>query len=324
MTQELATVMDSARLWMIRVNETHFAAWDRFTEWLEADPRHRVAYEEALDDDAWIGELTRTAAGATIPLQVGARGRATTPSSHRPRRRAVLGGALAASLAAVMAFTFVDSGSGKTEIVTESGEHRRIALEDGSHVEINGDSHVIYDPEEPRRLTLARGEAVFEVEHDAANPFIVTVGETKLIDAGTIFNVTSDGDALQVGVAEGAVIYSLGAKEVELVPGDVLRRSGVKAAVEIIRTDPSVIGSWRKGVLHYDDAPLTAVARDLGRAVGKPVRVVPRVAAQRYTGTLAVEGPGREVMASVGGLLGVRVTESEDSWEITPTDAPPR
>ena len=39
MTQENSDVMDTARLWMIRVNEPGFENWDGFTSWLEADRR---------------------------------------------------------------------------------------------------------------------------------------------------------------------------------------------------------------------------------------------------------------------------------------------
>ena len=39
--------------WVIRLREAGEADWDAFTLWLEADPEHLAAYEEAaLADDA--------------------------------------------------------------------------------------------------------------------------------------------------------------------------------------------------------------------------------------------------------------------------------
>lgn len=332
MTSENSQVMDTARAWMLRIDDPAFEGWDDFTIWLEADPAHLEAYDAAVEEDAWAADAVRQTqelwrpAPAPAPVEddhrVAAAGGGGVLAFTRPRQ--VWGGAIAASLVAAMVWTTMFREPDMTEISTAPGEHRSIALSDGSRIEVNGNSLVTYDPEDPRRITLARGEALFEVDHDAANPFIVTVGETRLIDAGTIFNVVNDGDALDVAVAEGVVIYDHGEDEVRLEPGDRLMRSMPGAKVEVVRADPGSIGTWRQGMLHYDNAPLREIARDLSRAVGKPVRVAAGAGDQRFTGSLAVAGRERDMLKSAGALLGVTMTETEDMWEMKPGDGPPR
>lgn len=344
--------METARLWMLRVNEPDFEGWEAFTQWLECEPGHARAYNAMLDLDHWAGALvnagTRVSIGAagTPPGAASWEGAEVTrltptPPHHsharkRPDKRSgrmIAGGALAASVAAVVSLiTFGGMPFGApemTEIVTRPGEHRSITLPDGSRVTLNGNSRALYDPEAPRIITLARGEALFDVHHDDATPFVVEVGKTRLVDAGTVFNVVHDNAALEVAVAEGAVFYRDHGDEVRLDPGDRLMRARPGGTVELSHADPDTIGTWREGVLQYDNAPLPLIARDLSRIFGKPVHIAREARDMRYTGTLVVHGsdlgePNREMTAGIAALLGVEFTEQEDSWEMTPADEAPR
>jgi len=303
--------MDTARLWVLRVNEADFSGWDAFTQWLEEDPGHLALYEAALAEDAFARDIA-AAMPAVLPF---------TPRKPSVWRYAVPG-AMAASLTGVVLWFGVLSGAGITEITTGPGEMRDITLADGTQIALNGNSRITYDADEPRMVTLAAGEALFEVEHDDANPFVVMVGQTRLVDAGTIFNVTSDGGAIEVGVAEGAVIYYAAGAEITLNPGDRLTRPSADAPAQVQRADTAAMGSWRDGLLQYDNAPLSDVARDLSRALGKPVRAVGGAQQMRYTGTLSATGSQQAVLEAASALLGVRLTETSDHWEMTPANAP--
>src|SRR3546814_14675503 len=60
-------------------------------------------------------------------------------------------------------------------ISTDHGEVRRIALEDGSVVMLNGNSAVqVRYQDDMRRVILRRGEASFEVAHNVQRPFVVS------------------------------------------------------------------------------------------------------------------------------------------------------
>jgi len=313
MADESLMIGDAARLWAIRTYDPGFADWDAFTEWLESDPRHLRAYEAALDDDAWAADLL---AASSTPVS------ATTalPTPRARRRWFALGGAVAAMLVAVVGGTTLLRGSPEQEVMTALGEHRAIQLSDGSRIQLNGGTRIRFDPDSPREVTLAQGEALFDVKHDARVPFVVVADGTRLVDIGTVFNVVRNGEAMDVAVAEGAVDYEKGADRIRLNQGDALYRADGESTPALRRIDRETIGSWHEGQLRYDDATLDQIARDLSRNTGRPIRATGGTAGMRFTGTLMLKGTPPDIFARAGPLLGVTFVEQGDGWIMSPTD----
>lgn len=306
-------IAQAARLWAIRVQDPAFADWDGFTEWLEQAPEHLAAYNSALDDEAWAADLltSQPQRPVTVP-EPGMR-----PLS-RPRRWFVAGSAAAAVVAVAGGWFALDQGGTEQQIATAPGEHRVLQLADGSQVTLNGGTRVRLNPTKPRQLHLDAGEALFEIRHNAADPFVVLAGETRLIDAGTVFNVVEEGGALDVAVSEGAVVYQPGGAAIRLDAGEGLSRASAAAKPVLRRASPESVGSWQSGMLHYEGATLDRVARDLARNLGRPVRPWAGAGAARFTGTLAVSGPPDEILARAAPLLGVRFARDGDAWRMTP------
>lgn len=312
MSAQHPDLQEAARHWAIRVEEPTFTDWAGFTEWLESDPAHSQAYEAALDDAAWAAELL-----ASAPAQVVA--------APQPRRSWWLpaGAAAAAAIAAIGSWAVLDRDAPAQQIATAPGEHRTIELADGSRLVLNGATQVTIDPDTPRQVVLAQGEARFEVRHDASKPFVVLSGGTRLLDAGTVFNVVQDGDTLEVAVAEGAVIYEPGPGEVRLSPGDTLKRPGKSAKPVLGRANPQAVGSWATGALQYDRPSLEQVARDLTRSIGRPVRAKGGAGRLRFTGTLLLGGTPEEVLARAGPALDVTFVADGEGWTMSPANGPP-
>ena len=321
MTSNLPEPGDSARLWTIRIGDPSFDDWDGFTQWLEQDPAHAAAYDAALDDEAWATEALAASGAATAPSSRDLDEPATVVPFARPSRKRWLGlgGAIAAAVAGVAGWAVLDHAPLR-EIATAPGEHMSIALSDGSRITLNGGTRIALDPQKPRYVELAHGEALFEVHHDARHPFVVIAGGTRLLDAGTVFNVIDDGQAIDVAVSHGAVIYEPGRQAIRLNAGDALSRADTDAEPVLRKTGVQSVGSWQDGVLQYDNAPLGRVAGDIGRNTGRAVRAVRGAQRQRFTGTLAIGGPADEVFARAGPLLGVRFELDGDAWTMTPLD----
>jgi len=316
MSAQHLEIEEAARLWAIRLQDPAFEDWDGFTEWLEQDPTRLAAYEAVLADTAWAEALL-----ASAPAPV-----AAPAVDVQPRRRWWVGAgtAVAAAVAAVGGWAVLDRDAPAQQIATAPGEHRTIALADGSKLALNGDTRVTIDPDTPRHVVLEQGEARFEVRHDAGDPFVVMAGGTRLLDAGTVFNVVQDGDALEVAVAEGAVIYQPGPGEVRLAPGDTLKRPGRGADLVLGRVNPQAIGSWASGELHYDNASLEQVARDLTRSLGRPVRTADGAGKLPISGTLRLDGTPEEILARAGPFLGVRFVKNGEGWTMSPANGAPR
>jgi transmembrane sensor len=306
---------ETAGLWASRVADPAFDDWDGLTAWLEADPAHLAAYEATLDAADWavgVLSLEGPTAGASAIAN-------DDEPAHAPRRWYRWSGAIAASVA-LFGAAFVWNGlSGPNAIVTEPGEHYTLQLADGSRVILNGGTKVLFDEDAPRSIELAYGEALFEIEHNEADPFIVTVGDTRLIDAGTVFNVIGNDGALEVDVAEGAVVYRLGRQEIRLDAGEGLSRATAGADPVLTSPAPTAVGNWQEGLLQYNNAALDRVASDLSRNLGVEIVAAGGAERMRFAGTLVVSGTQAEVFERAGALMGVRFQQQGDRWRMIPT-----
>jgi transmembrane sensor len=231
-----------ARLDRKEPTASELAAFDR---WMAADARHAAAYarlaatwqaldriraarpgaEEPIDIDYLMGVSDRPAsstlqtappmAAAQASLSSGnesSRELAESPlpsriAHPRARRRAWPYPSLAASLLiAVAVFWNVNQSAGPQIYRTGVGGFQRIVLADQSSVDLNTDTEVrVALTAKLRTVDLVRGEANFEVAHDASRPFIVSAGNMAVRAVGTNFDVRRQNDSIEVTVKEGKV-----------------------------------------------------------------------------------------------------------------------
>jgi transmembrane sensor len=297
-------IRDAARDWAMATRAPDFADWDGFTAWLEADPAHAAAYDAvqfALEDaDAALAALPEP---EYEPEPVAAN------DNWFSGRRAWLGGAIAAAL--LLALTSVlwlgPQRGGMYE--TAPGETRLIVLDDGSTVQLAGGSRLMV--EGARAARLDAGQALFTIRHDAVNPFVLTAGGERLVDAGTVFDVRLAGELLDVAVSEGAVIVAPESHAIRLDAGERAVRTGGRYRVATI--DRQAVGEWSRGRISFEDASLAAIAAELTRATG--VRFTSADDATRLSGSIATAGL-RDDPRALGAVLGVSVTQAGDSWVI--------
>jgi transmembrane sensor len=96
--------------------------------------------------------------------------------------------------------------------------YQRVALPDGSSVELNASSRVeVQFTPETRRVRLVQGEAHFTVMKDRARPFVVDAGVLAVRAVGTAFNVRLGVRDIEVLVTEGRVAVAGGAVREEAV-----------------------------------------------------------------------------------------------------------
>ena len=239
---------------------------------------------------------------------------APQPANDNPRgwlagRRAWLGGALAASLVAAVTSVLWYAPGGEKVYRTAPGETRLIALEDGSTVELAGGS--TFAVEGSRAARLEAGQALFTIRHDSADPFVLDAGTTRLVDAGTIFDVRLSGPTLDVAVAEGAVIVDPEGKAIRLDPGERAVREGGRYRIAAV--DGAAVGEWRRGRISFDGTSLAEIAAELSRATG--TRFASTDTSTRLSGSIALDAV-RADPAALEPLLGVRITRSGDGWTI--------
>lgn len=286
-------------------------AQSRLDAWLAASTAHRVAFLRLQAAWEQAGRLQALGAGASadeVPARgqwsaspfgmrepadeesvasVGTYGSASggAPAAnglafearrHRRSWRALPYAGIAAVLLVAVSFAWgwrefntVEHSSYRTEI----GALRSIPLSDGSNATLGSDSRIetAWSRGE-RRIELAQGEAFFEVAKDAKRPFVVAVGERRVVAVGTRFGVRRDGPDLRVVVTEGTVRLESasavgGHQPTTLLPAGntalatsagVLVKSG---SVE----DAEHYLDWRRGYLLFRDTPLAEAAAEFNR-----------------------------------------------------------
>jgi transmembrane sensor len=306
-------IEDAAIGWVVRLREADERDWAEFTAWLEADPAHGVAYEEAaLADDEAEEVLPPQRPEPMRPVLAPAASR----PAHRFGRRAFFGWGVAASLVLGLGYAGMRGGTGQEVIQTAAGETRSVQLADGSRIAVNGDTRLVIDGKRPRFARLERGEALFHVVHDPARPFEVEAGDAVIRDLGTVFNVVREEGALEVAVAEGAVVYNPGREARSLTPGMALRKPA-DAPVEVTKVDAAMVGSWRDQRLVYSGATLARIAADLSRSTGLRISAAPEVAGRPFSGVIMLGGERQEVLERAAALLGVGLRRSGQGWIFT-------
>jgi len=170
--------------------------------WLRSDPAHAVAYARA--ERAWelADGLDKSEAATRSPTADEAKGK-LLPPARLTRRRALTGGAIAATLAGLAGVGWFRQRDG---IATAVGEIRDIRLPDGSVMHLNTNSRAVVRMTGSRRLVrLLQGEAFFDVAHDAARPFDVEMEGATVRALGTAFNIRVRAELVELTVTEGLV-----------------------------------------------------------------------------------------------------------------------
>lgn len=335
-------VAKQAARWFVRLHDDDSTRedWLAFEVWLAEAPEHHGAYERV--EEAWVD-----AEAAGPALMIGAArpgGSAATPdlqprsvgsSVQRPgqrrgagrppaaSRRAWIAGAAALAASLAVAVVAVDQWPGAAPgetFITPQGQTRKVTLADGSHVWLNAGTRIDVRLErKARRIQLADGEAVFDVAHDAARPFLISTGQREVRVVGTEFNLRQrDGDfdlVVRRGVVEVRPAGDPIARPTRVAAGHRLAAPRGTPGV-LSATAPDAAFAWTQGQLIYENAALSTVAADLTRSLGAPVRVADAATGQvRFSGVLALDDKAA-VLRRLEGFAPVRIEASGDGYLI--------
>lgn len=324
---------DVAARWFVRLQDDASTGddWLAFETWLGESAANQAAYDRV--ERAWV-EVEDAATALTPPAQ-GAADAVDPPPRRRldlasPRRAAsrpgssrrawVLGGAaLAASLAVAVVGVNQWSGASSETFMAPLGETRQVTLADGSHVWLNAGTRLDVRLERTaRRVELADGEAVFDVTHDPARPFVISTGQREVRVVGTEFNLRQREGDFDLTVRRGVVEVrpaGAAAKPVRVAAG--YRMSAHRDARPVlVQTTPDHAFAWTRGQLVYEAAPLSNVAADLSRSLGTPVRVADAKTGElRFSGVLVLDGRDA-VLRRLEGFAPVRAEPSGEGYVI--------
>ena len=167
-------------------------------------------------------------------------------------------------------FGFHGSSAGINEIASLDKQIlKEVTLPDGSIVSLNGNSTLTYPDKfkgNTREVTI-KGEAFFDIAHNAAKPFVITAGQAKIRVLGTSFNVNAypETETIEVVVKTGKVEVTnqgqMADNQVILEPGEkgTLYKNKLK---KTINQNPNY-SAWLTHDLVFENTPMSEVIASL-------------------------------------------------------------
>lgn len=248
-TQSVTEVQRTAHAWVIRLTSGSALPSDRAAarEWCKQAPEYQRAFVEARRVWCLSAHLAEPRAAAG-------------PSS---RRIWTMG--IAASLVLGLGLAWAQRMALDADYSTGIGERRQVVLADGSHITLNANSAVDVNlTADGRRITLRKGEALFNVTPDPQRPFSVQAGALSATALGTIYAVRREGEHVDVTVRRGRVAVTEGPDKVTLGAGETVggRADGLGGKRSV---DVDKMLAWEQGRLVFELTPLSQVLEQVER-----------------------------------------------------------
>ena len=262
---DIDAIRHQAERWLARLRAGDCSAAEHrdFDAWRTAHASHAEAYAQAEQLWSGLGELADDPEILQWRREARQSALAARPSRGGLRWLAVASLATAVLCAGLAGWWFV-GGTSTSSYATAHGEQRSVVLADGSRLVLNTDTLLDVDfGRHARRVRLRRGEAMFEVTHDANRPFVVQAGGNTISDIGTRFNVRDSGAKTVVAVLEGAVAVARGRNTAELTAGEQIV-AGDRAWIRG-RADPTITAGWTQGRLVFRSTPLGEAVAEVNR-----------------------------------------------------------
>lgn len=192
-------------------------------------------------------------------------------------------------------------GFGRPDYQTAAGQRLEVRLEDGTRLALGPSTTVDVAYVDGQRLVrLVRGEALFDVTHDAAHPFRVAAGGRVVSDLGTRFNIQVRDDETRVRLDEGSLGVTVGddphvatGSAKILVPGqELVARPGRPDEISLVPAADASDGEPK--VIQFDNISLAEAVAQMNRYTDRKLVVVdPKIAALRVSGAFRTSDPAR-------------------------------
>jgi transmembrane sensor len=326
MSESDTSRLTEAAAWRVRLAENDLAGSPELAAWIAEDARNAAAWRQVQDPWTLFGEQ------ATSPEIIELRCRALAHAHEAGRGRwvrskrfaiahrlAIAAGILAVAIGGLFVWT-----QQPDVYTTRAGERRVVTLADGSQVALDSRSEVkVRYSAQARELTLASGQARFDVAHDVERPFSVTADGHKVIATGTSFNVDLFGPSVLVTLIEGHVVVSSAPTLSQ--PANIdsqIDRIILDAGQQVVfspQAPPSVahvnLGqatAWENGEVVFENDPLPVVVARINRYARHGV-----VIADTQTSELRISGVFHTgdidgFVSTIAAYLPVRADKSTD------------
>ncbi|TYC86338.1 FecR domain-containing protein [Novosphingobium sp. BW1] len=308
-------IQDAAGDWLARRQEPASPDVERaFAVWLDADPRHRIAYAQAerhWQDSSLLADrdVGRTRKLVRAPFLM----RHSTHVAAASLGVVVLLGIGGVGLLRYGSPLELVSPAQAATYETALGEIRTISLADGSQLTLDTATRVrVTLSASERKVSLERGRARFRVAPDGKRPFTVTVSGGTVVARSTLFDVSVERGSPVVAVIEGRVDLTT-TSDAASHPARTLAAGQTADLGNAGTPRPTQAGEtqWVSGMLALDGGPLGEAVAAINRYNRIQIRLAdPELARLSVTGAFQMRNPdafARAVAATFG--LGIDRTD---------------
>jgi transmembrane sensor len=219
---------------------------------------------------------------------------------------------------------------------TGFGERRSILLADGSRVTLDSASSISVDfSRHHRDVRLLKGEALFQVTHDAQKPFDVHSDQAVIRAIGTSFNVDvsqamttvtvlegrvavmkESSRAAQTGGADGPQAFPAPADALILAAAErvVITAEGARVPERV--ANAAAATSWIRQRFVFDHLPLGEVTEELNRYTRVRIRIdSPDLQRREVSGVIQLDDP-EAFLSFLSSVPDVTISQAEDGTRV--------
>lgn len=202
------------------------------------------------------------------------------------------------------------AGAYNEEVEVPIGEKVTLMLADGTKIVANSRTVVRY----PKRFdgecreVYVKGEAYFDVAHDAEHPFLVHSDNFRVKVLGTKFNVNNyDASDSQVVLVQGSVeLKTTNNDRVRMKPNELVNlQEGGFAEKRLVNTDEYTC--WMQGMINLDGEGMESVAQRLSHYYGVTILFDDEMPADKLYGKLVLSDHVNEVLRAIETMTKTRM-----------------
>ncbi len=175
------------------------------------------------------------------------------------------------------------------EYSSEKGSVSKIHLEDGSTIWLSSGTSLKLDKNDVGEI-VARldGEAYFDLVPDPKRKFTVDLGQFKVMDIGTIFNIRAykSEHTISATLVEGRIdlIRNSGESFLTVKPGELVNYDKTDRKIVVNQQDPSIVTAWTEGKFVFIDKTLSEICKELENWYNIEIQITDqKLANTRYT-----------------------------------------
>jgi len=202
------------------------------------------------------------------------------------------------------------------EYSSEKGSVSKIHLEDGSTIWLSSGTKLKLDKKDSGETTAQLdGEAYFDLVPDPDRKFTVDLGQFKVRDIGTTFNIRAyeSEQTISTTLVEGRIdlIQNSGEWFLTVKPGELVSYDKLNKNIMVNQQDPTIGTAWTEGKFVFIDQPLSEICKELENWYNIEIQITdPKLANTRYTSVV-------KRSTTVQMVLKILAVTDQISYEIT-------